>query len=306
MILITGSAGLIGTAVGKRLDALGVAWRGFDLRGSASCDTRDPVALAAALEGVDGVVHLAAVSRVVWAENAPALAREVNVDALDSLVGLMHGSSARPWLIFASSREVYGEQAELPVAEDALLAPLNTYARTKVAGENLVEQAAQSGMRTQTVRFSNVYGSTDDHEDRVVPAFARAAAGGGEIRVDGSANMFDFTHVDDASEGLARAIAAMVTGENLPALHFLTGTGTTLGELAAMAHANARNSVSLCEAPPRQFDVARFVGDPDRARRLLGWEAQIPIDAGLNRLIGDFAAELDAGQQAPAVAGEVA
>lgn len=304
MILITGSAGLIGTAVGHRLDALGIAWRGFDLRGSPSSDTRDPVALAAALEGVAGVVHLAAVSRVVWAEHAPALAREVNVDALESLLGLMHGSAAKPWLIFASSREVYGEQAELPVREDAELVPLNTYARTKVAGENLVAAAAESGMRAQTVRFSNVYGSTADHEDRVVPAFARTAAGGGEIRVDGSDNMFDFTHIDDASEGLARAIAAMIAGENLPALHFLTGLGTTLGDLAAMAQASALSPVSLREAPPRQFDVARFVGDPDRARRLLGWEAAIPIDRGLNRLIGDFAAEVDSPAAASALAGE--
>lgn len=306
MILVTGSAGLIGAATGKRLDAMGIAWRGFDLRGSPSLDTRNPAALAAALDGVDGVVHLAAVSRVVWAENAPELAREVNVDALDSLLGLMHGSIARPWLIFASSREVYGEQAELPVREDAPLMPLNTYARTKVAGENLVDEARESGLRAQTVRFSNVYGSTDDHEDRVVPAFARTAAQGGEIRVDGSANMFDFTHVNDASEGLVRAISAMIAGENLPALHFLTGQGTTLGELSEMAQVRALKPVTLREAPPRQFDVARFVGDPDRARRLLGWEAQVPIDRGFNRLIDDFAASRETAQLSPAFAGEIA
>lgn len=234
------------------------------------------------------------------------LAREVNVGALESLIGLMRGSAAQPWLIFASSREVYGEQAELPVREDAPLAPLNTYARTKVAGENLVKKAAEAGMRTQTVRFSNVYGSTADHEDRVVPAFARTAANGGEIRVDGSANMFDFTHVDDAAEGLALAIAAMSAGENLPALHFLTGKGTTLGELAAMAQLDARNPVSLREAPPRQFDVARFVGDPGRTRNLLGWEAQIPIDCGITRLIDDFAVDHSKPQQTPAAAGVVA
>lgn len=291
MILVTGSAGLIGSAAGVLLEQAGVETRGFDLRDAPSCDTRDPVQLAKALEGVRGVVHLAAVSRVVWAENAPALAREVNVDALESLLGLMQAMPVRPWLIFASSREVYGEQAELPVAEDAPLVPLNTYARTKVAGEQMVAAAREAGMRTQTVRFSNVYGSTADHEDRVVPAFARAAAQGGEIRIDGSDNMFDFTHVDDAARGLVQAIAAMDAGENLPSLHFLTGRGTTLGELAAMAEGQAGAQVTLREAPARRFDVARFVGNPERARALLGWEAGIPIETGFARLVADFAAE---------------
>lgn len=300
MLLITGSAGLIGTAVGKRLDAMGIAWRGFDLRDPQQSDTRNRDALARAVSGVSGVVHLAAVSRVVWAENAPTLAREVNVDALETLIGLMHASAARPWLIFASSREVYGEQATLPVREDAALTPLNTYARTKVAGENLVAAAIADGMRGQTVRFSNVYGSTADHEDRVVPAFARTAALGGEIRVDGSANTFDFTHVDDVSEGLSRAIAAMIAGEKLPAIHFVSGKGTTLGELAAMAQSRSLRPATLREAPPRQFDVARFFGDPDRARELLGWQAQIPIEQGLTRLIGDFGAEFDSASASPA------
>lgn len=293
MILITGSAGLIGTAVGKRLQARGITWRGFDLRDPQSSDTRDRAALAKALEGVSGIVHLAAVSRVVWAQNDPALARAVNVDALESLIGLMHISPDRPWLIFASSREVYGEQATLPVREDAPLTPLNTYAQTKVDGELLVEAAAANGMRAQTVRFSNVYGSTADHEDRVVPAFARTAAEGGELRVDGSPNTFDFTHIDDVSEGLARAIEAMIAGQNLPPIHFVSGRGTTLGELAAMAQGQALRPTSLREAPPRCFDVARFVGAPDRARELLGWTAEISIEQGLARLIGDFGQELD-------------
>jgi nucleoside-diphosphate-sugar epimerase len=72
------------------------------------------------------------------------------------------------------------------VAEDAPLSPRNVYARSKVAVEQLTEEARERGMIAAVVRFSNVFGDTEDHADRVVPAFARAAAAGGTVRVDGS------------------------------------------------------------------------------------------------------------------------
>ena len=297
MILVTGSAGLIGHAIGKRLSDAGIAWRKYDLRDHPSLDTRDKVALRHALDGVTGIVHLAAVSRVVWAEEAPAHAQSVNVEALAGLIELLGAMPQRPWLIFASSREVYGEQQTLPVCEDAPLLPLNTYARTKVAGEQLVNAAGEDGLHTQIVRFSNVYGTTDDHEDRVVPAFARTAALGGTLRVDGSGNMFDFTHVDDAADGLFKTIEAVVAGENMPPLHFLTGAGTTLGELADLAQQNARSAIDRTEAPSRKFDVSRFVGDPARAQALLGWRSQITIADGFSRLVGQFETETGSPEQ---------
>ena len=289
MILITGSRGLIGTAIGGLLSDAGVAWRPFDVRDDAAQDTRIRDSLLRALDGVTGVIHLAAVSRVVWAECEPAKARAVNVDALQTLLELMGPGRSAPWLIFASSREVYGEQETLPVREDAELRPLNTYARSKVEGERLVSAAAEQGMLAQIVRFSNVYGSTDDHEDRVVPAFARAAATGGTVRVEGGANMFDFTHVSDAARGLMALYEATVAGEALPAIHFLTGAGTTLDQLARMAGSHSQGAVQITDAPARKFDVSRFVGDPSRARALLGWTPQVELEAGFGALVQLFA-----------------
>lgn len=299
MILITGSAGLIGTAIRARLAACRVDFKGFDLRDGPLFDTRNSVAMEAALQNVTGIVHLAAVSRVVWAEEDPAHAQSVNVDALDSIMRLIRPMSNRPWLIFASSREVYGEQASLPVAEDATLSPVNTYARTKVAGERLVEAAAADGIHTQIVRFSNVYGSTNDHVDRVVPAFASTAAAGGTLRVDGSKNIFDFTHVDDAADGLFKTVEAMIAGEAMPPLHFVTGTGTTLAELAGLAQKHSLKSVSAQEAPSRKFDVSQFVGDPRRAAQLLGWRAKIGMDAGFAKLVEQFSAETNSAASHP-------
>ncbi len=284
MILITGSRGLIGRPLVRRLIARGIPVREYDIARSASEDTRDHAALAAALEGVSGVIHLAAISRVVWAERDPGLTQAVNVDALQALLRAMAAGSRRPWLLFASSREVYGEPAMLPVAEDAPHAPLNVYARSKVSGEQMVEEARAAGIVANIVRFSNVYGSTDDHVDRVIPAFARAAAHGGALRLEGPENMFDFTHVDDVVSGLEMHIEASAGRELLPPVHLLTGVGTTLSDLAELAARVSRFDLDLEIAPPRNYDVARFVGDPGQARSLLGWEAGIDLATGFARL----------------------
>lgn len=288
MILITGSSGLIGRGISAALRLRGVATRGFDLCASESQDTRDAAALDEALDGVSGVVHLAAVSRVVSAQTNPDLANATNVDALKSLLTLVQQKKTRPWIIFASSREVYGQAASLPVCEDAPLAPMNVYARTKAKGERLIEEARRNGLHANIVRFSNVYGDILDHADRVVPAFARTAAMGGCLRVDGASNVFDFTHIDDCVSGLDRLVKATAAGRLLPPLHLVTGKGTTLGELATMAVQNSRAPVTVRQAPPRTFDVAQFVGDPARSRELLGWTPTISIEDGMAQLIDDF------------------
>lgn len=288
MFLVTGSSGLIGRALISRLRMAGQVCVEFDLRGPVPSDTRDVEALRRALVGVRGVIHLAAVSRVVWAQNDPRMARAVNVDATRGLIELLIESGARPWLIFASSREVYGEPHVLPVREDAPMRPMNVYAETKVAGEGLAAAARDAGLCANIVRLSNVYGSVDDHADRVVPAFARAAATGGVVRLEGPQNTFDFTHVDDVSRGICRLIEATSAGERLEPIHLLTGQGTTLERLAQLACANALEPIETRVVPARNFDVSRFYGDAGRADALLGWKSEIDIDTGFSRLAGEF------------------
>jgi nucleoside-diphosphate-sugar epimerase len=301
MILVTGAAGLVGRHLSARLEREGRAVRRFDVRISGVQDTRDPAALARALEGVTGIVHLAAVSRVVTAQGDPGTCWATNVDALQALLSqALEGR--RPWVVFASSREVYGQPTHLPVAEDAPLRPMNIYARSKVAGENLIGEARAQGLAANIVRFSSVYGCPLDHADRVAMAFAWTACRGGTMRLDGSGNVLDFTHIDDVVEALWRLCEATRAGERLPPLHFVSGKGVSLGDLAALAARHARAPVAMVEAPPRDFDVSHFIGDPARALSLLGWRATTPLETGLSRLIGDMAA-LEAGAALTASAG---
>jgi nucleoside-diphosphate-sugar epimerase len=195
----------------------------------------------------------------------------------------------KPWVIYGSSREVYGHPQSLPVPEDAPLAPVNIYGRSKAASEVLVNEARTKSLTTAIVRFSNVYGSTSDHSDRVIPAFSRAASRCESLRVDGPGHVFDFNHLEDTVRGLVSLVDILEQGVNdLPPIHFVTGVPTTLGELARMAIELAQSSSTTVLSIPRSYDVARFIGNPSRAQDLLGWTPRIGIRDGLERLIQDF------------------
>ncbi len=287
-ILVTGSEGLVGSRVCSSLADSGIEARHFDLVRSKDEDIRSPIALAEATRGVEGIVHLAAVSRVVWGERDPDLCRATNVEGLRSLLSGCLGMPSRPWVIFVSSREVYGNADRLPVDEDATLRPLNVYARSKFDGERLSMEARAAGLCVNVCRLSNVYGSVHDHADRVVPAFASAAARGGRMRVEGSDNLFDFTSIVDIGKALTALIGATMKREELPPIHFTTGVGTTLGQLAELARRHAKAPVEIMEAPKRDYDAVRFVGNPDRAQQLLGWRAEVGLESGLADLVDQF------------------
>lgn len=297
-ILITGSSGLVGCALRDALQEQGLVVDGLDLRGYGpeAGDIRDRARVEQAVRGCDGVVHLAAVSRVIWGERDPELCWDTNVNGLANVLRAASAQDRPPWVIFASSREVYGQPDTLPVTEDAPLCPVNIYGRSKAEGERLIAEARRDGLRAATVRLSNVYGSTSDHADRVVPAFARAAVLGRALRIDGADHTFDFTHQDDVASGLAALIALLRSGaEAPPPIHFLTGQPTTLGKLARLAVEVAGSGSPLLPAPPRSFDVAQFYGSPERARSLLGWAPRVSLREGLTRLINGFRRELCAG-----------
>lgn len=265
---------------------------GLDVRAAAEPargDVRNVERVRAALRGCDGVVHLAAVSRVAWAERDPELCHATNVEAVGALLDLQRAVPKTPWVLFVSSREVYGQPRTQPVSESTPLAPVNTYGRSKAAGERLCVEARMAGARIAIARLSNVYGCADDHPDRVVPAFVGAALNGVPMQLEGADNTFDFTYVDDVVRGLADMADAVARSvAPLPTLHFVTGVPTTLRQLAQAALDMTESRSPLVEVPARSYNVARFVGDPSRARRVLGWRAQVPLAEGLARLVGDL------------------
>jgi len=288
-ILITGSSGLVGAEMAAALRARGHEVVDYDIARApadgAVEDIRDLRTLDDRMRGCDGVFHLAAVSRVAWGERDPELCHSVNVEGTRRVIEAALAQPRAPWLVFASSREVYGDPDILPVTEDAPMNAANHYGRSKAAGEALVDAARGHGLRTAIIRLSNVYGTANDHADRAVPALLTAAMRGQELRITGQDIFFDFVHVADCVTGMLSAMKRLGDGTaDLPPIQLTTGIPTSLRDLAQKACAVAGREADIVTLPPRSFDVRGFCGIPARAEALLDWRAGISLDEGLARL----------------------
>jgi nucleoside-diphosphate-sugar epimerase len=296
-ILITGAAGLIGNALTAQLRTTDSIVIPYDVRFPITHDGYGELGniaqLSERIAHCNGIVHLAGVSRVVWGEKDPQQCWDTNVIATKSLLEILARLPHPPWIIYASSREVYGQQKILPVTEDALLQPMNVYARSKVAAENLMEQYQQQGLKTAILRFSSVYGSADDYVDRVVPAFCRQALLKEPLRVEGQYNQFDFTHVQDTVRGLMAVIQKFDQGMTAcPTLHLTTGKSTQLLELIGIIEQHLKRPIKFYEAPSRSYDVSQFCGSPAKAKKILDWEPKISLSEGIRDLLQQYQTKL--------------
>jgi len=288
-VLVTGGAGVVGSALVPALGEFG--WRAsvFDVARDAREDVCVAEAVNAAAAESDGIIHMAAVSRVAWGEDDPQRCLRINVEGTRSVLQAAARAPKRPWVLFISSREVYGNPSKLPVVEDCPLAPVNTYGRSKAAGEALVSEARQAGLAAASIRLPSVFGSTNDIPQRVIPALSRRALRNESLRITDASQLCDFLHISDTVAGITALASRLAAGEKtLPTVHLATGTGTSLGDLARLIKRVANSDSTIVEEPPRPFDVRGFVGDARAARELLGWSPRVPFANGLAKLIADF------------------
>ena len=289
-ILITGGAGLIGTASKTYFEQRGWTVSTLDLKESDfDGRTIDHVGdivefkpLPDILADVDGILHLAAVSRVIDAELNKEECTRVNVNGTKRLLQAASVAKCR-WFIFGSSREVYGEPTSLPVSEENGVAPINHYGHVKVLGENMVKEHCETnGMVHSNLRFSNVYGHPGDHQTRLVNAFIIQALNAKPLQIHGGGQSFDFTHVDDTA-GAIFAAAEMLhdLNKSLPPIHVLPGDAVAIEDLAAMVLKITDSNSEIVYTPGRDYDVERFHGDPSRMNEILGYKCSIDIITGL-------------------------
>lgn len=300
-ILLTGCEGLIGKALKEALLEYKIKVQGFDHKLPPTHpdygDILESPQLDVVARDCEGIVHLAAVSRVILGEKNPQLCWQTNFEGTQNVLNSALNSPKRPWVLYASSREVYGNQDVLPVKENACIKPVNIYGRSKASAEEIVLKGREKGLNTAIVRFSNVYGSVKDHRDRVIPAFCFSAATGRTLKVEGSGNTFDFTHVSDVVAGTLKIIEKLNQGEqNLSPFHFTTGRATSLGEAAKIANRAGGHKSKINEAPSRTFDVSNFCGDASQTMSVLSWHPTIPLEEGMNELILRFSKDLNAEQ----------
>ena len=246
---------------------------------------------------IDGIIHLAAVSRVIWGQENPNLCFDINTNGTRILFESLKKSNQKPWFIFGSSREVYGESSDLPVCESCKKIPINIYGETKIMGEHIVkEYTKELGLKSVILRFSNVYGNERDILDRVLPRFILAALKGKDIYIHGGNQLIDFTYIDDTVNGIIKTIYFLDNKLNKGSnedFHLLTGHGTTLQNAIKIISQNTDNGFDIEITEPRKYDVNRFYGNPDKAKRKLNFEAEILPKDGIPATIARFSEVFD-------------
>ncbi|WMY95317.1 MAG: NAD(P)-dependent oxidoreductase (plasmid) [Arsenophonus sp.] len=290
-ILITGSNGLIGQELCKKINKSYIIKK-FDnklpVQSYSYGDILVPEILQESIKDCDGIVHLAAFSRVIFGEKNPKRCWETNVTGTYNILNLAYQSKKKPWVLYASSREVYGQQKKFPVKESARLKPLNIYANSKLLAEKLVEKYKKKGLQTAILRFSNVYGRINDHPDRVVPAFCLSAVHGTPIHIEGESNIFDFTHITDVVEAISKVIIFLEKRKKIPIMHITSGIPVSLKNLAELIKKYSIHKTKIIIDPPRSFDVSKFYGDNSLIKKVLDWSPKIDLQTGIKLLIKDF------------------
>jgi UDP-glucose 4-epimerase len=278
-ILVTGGAGFIGSHLVDRLvldhsgeitvldnlhrGRLNNLGQSLPKVNFVAGDIRNRALLIEQMAGVDLVYHLAAQSNVLGAIRDPDYSFETNVVGTYEVLKAA-GLAGVKRVIFASSREVYGETASLPVSEGAPIAPINAYGASKAAGEMYCRSFAASGLEVVILRLANVYGPRD--RERVIPLFVKRALNGEPLTIFGGSKILDFLWIDNLIEVLLRA--AQCPCPDIP-LNIGSGKGTTLIELAERIRSltGYRSSIEVMEN--RGSEVEHFIAEVSAAQRVL-------------------------------------
>lgn len=300
-VLVTGGAGFIGLNLVREIAQNGFEPLIYDCEADGQRikevagniehvqgDIRDLNRLIRIARSVDGIIHLAAVSRVIWGFQDPRKCIDVNIVGTVNVLEAARQASSKPWVIYGSSREVYGEPDFLPVKESAPKKVANVYGLTKIASEKLCQEYSKDyGLGVGILRFSNVYGGANDHLDRVTPKFIIRSLEGQKITIQGGGQIFDFTHISDTIDGIVRMMEVLDSSDEsyLDDFHILTGQGTTLQQLVSIIDKNTGNSSEVVYGPARSYDVEKFYGDPTKARKHLGFASKIDIEEGIRKYV---------------------
>jgi UDP-glucose 4-epimerase len=242
--------------------------------------------LRAALEGADGVFHFAALW-LLQCHEFPRAAFDVNVRGTFNVMEACVAAGVKR-LVYSSSASVYGDAVEEPMTEEHPFNNKNFYGATKICGEAMLRAFHHRyGLNYVGLRYMNVYGPRQDYQGAYIAVIMKMldAIDRGEgptIFGDGS-EAFDFVAVEDC----ARAnLCAMRSDANDRFYNVGTGRRTSLKEIAERLLVLTGSNRPIRYAPRSQATLVRNrIGSTRRAKEEIGFEAAIPLDEGLRRLI---------------------
>jgi nucleoside-diphosphate-sugar epimerase len=301
--LVTGGAGYLGVPVVDELSAAGRTVRVLDVLlhdGQAGLvgaleargvevirgDVRDPALRRRALEGIEEVVHLAAIVGDPACARDPELAEGVNVEGTTALVLDARGAGVRRF-VFASTCSNYGRVADptVPIDEDGELSPVSLYARQKVAIERALLNGGQAPLQVTCVRLATLYGVAPRMRfDLTVNEFTRDLWAGRRLEVFGEQFWRPYVHVRDAGRAIRMVLEA--PGELVAGKVFNVGrSGENYRKLDLVELIRSQTDRGTVSFVHRGEDPRDYKVSFDRIAEVLGFNTAMTVADGVAEII---------------------
>ena len=242
-----------------------------------------------AVEGVDFILHQAALPSVPRSVKDPLTSNEVNVVGTLNILNAAKETKVKR-IVYASSSSVYGDLDVLPKTEDMLPKPLSPYAVSKLAGEKYCQVFNNLyGLETIILRYFNVFGPGQDPTSQysaVIPKFIRIIKEGNSPIIFGDGEQSrDFTFVSNVVEANLLACqngAKEFSGDVFNAAY---GKRITINELVYSINKILKTNIKPDYADPRPGDVKHSLSNIGKIRQLLDYNPQVDFYEGLERVI---------------------
>lgn len=307
-VLVTGADGFIGSHLVEELVREGYEVRALALYNSFNTwgwldaipegtlrqvevvtgDVRDPNGVRKAMEGMDAVMHLAALIAIPFSYDAPDAYVDTNIKGTLNVLQAARSLGTERVLVTSTS-EVYGTAQYVPIDEKHPYQGQSPYSATKIGADRLAESFYRSfGLPVTIVRPFNTFGPRQSARAVIPTIITQLLAGRKEIRLGSLAPTRDFNYVKDTARGFIEILRSdKAIGEEI---NIATQREISIGELAEelirQINPKARIVCDEQRLRPKDSEVERLLGANAKIRELTEWEPRYTFEEGLAETIG--------------------
>jgi NAD dependent epimerase/dehydratase len=311
-VAVTGAGGFIGSHLAERLVELGanvramVHYNALGKRGWLDAsdkasemeiiagDLADAGSVTHVTQGCEIVFHLGALIAIPYSYVAPISYARTNIEGTLNVLNAARASGAK--VIHTSTSEVYGTAITVPISEDHPLQGQSPYSATKIGADKLAEAYhASFDLPVVTVRPFNTYGPRQSAR-AVIPTIISQIQAGRKVKLGSLTPTRDLNFVSNTVDGfVAAAQRDAVLGETV---NLGTGREISIGDLALLIAERMGREIEIESEEqrlrPGKSEVFRLLADTEKAKRLMGYEAAVSLEDGLDQTIAWVAENMNA------------